>query len=57
MMSLKAHLPRSIICSLCTGELSGQVLSFAANTIYMAISCSNASHAESLQEEKSTKGD
>ncbi|XP_030605410.1 transmembrane protein 245 isoform X1 [Archocentrus centrarchus] len=24
-----------------TGELSGQVLSFAANTIYMAISCSN----------------
>lgn len=23
------------------GELSGQVLSFAANTIYMAISCSN----------------
>ncbi|XP_065101600.2 transmembrane protein 245 isoform X1 [Paramisgurnus dabryanus] len=36
------------------GELSGQVLSFAANTIYMAISCSNASHAESLQEEKST---
>ncbi|XP_016301428.1 transmembrane protein 245-like [Sinocyclocheilus anshuiensis] len=37
------------------GELSGQVLSFAANTIFMAISCSNISHAEKIQEEKSTK--
>ncbi|KAK2902992.1 hypothetical protein Q8A67_007705 [Cirrhinus molitorella] len=37
------------------GELSGQVLSFAANTIFMAISCSNASHPEKTQEEKSTK--
>ncbi|XP_051574621.1 transmembrane protein 245-like isoform X1 [Myxocyprinus asiaticus] len=37
------------------GELPGQVLSFAANTIYMAISCSNASHAEKIQEERSTK--
>lgn len=27
--------------SLPTGELPGQMLSFAANTIYMAISCSN----------------
>uniref|UniRef100_A0A8B9K6Z8 Transmembrane protein 245 n=1 Tax=Astyanax mexicanus TaxID=7994 RepID=A0A8B9K6Z8_ASTMX len=40
------------------GELSGQVLSFAANTIYMAISCSNyttttATAAES-EEENST---
>ena len=26
---------------LLTGELPGQMLSFAANTIYMAISCSN----------------
>ncbi|XP_067264351.1 transmembrane protein 245 isoform X4 [Chanodichthys erythropterus] len=37
------------------GELSGQVLSFAANTIFMAISCSNVSHAEKVQEETSTK--
>ncbi|XP_043116755.1 transmembrane protein 245 isoform X2 [Puntigrus tetrazona] len=37
------------------GELSGQVLSFAANTIFMAISCSNVSHAEKIQEEMSTK--
>ncbi|KTG44117.1 hypothetical protein cypCar_00007570 [Cyprinus carpio] len=37
------------------GELSGQVLSFAANTIFMAISCSNVSHAEKIQEEKGTK--
>ncbi|XP_016387534.1 transmembrane protein 245-like [Sinocyclocheilus rhinocerous] len=37
------------------GELSGQVMSFAANTIFMAISCSNISHAEKIQEEKSTK--
>ncbi|XP_052003297.1 transmembrane protein 245 isoform X2 [Xyrauchen texanus] len=37
------------------GELPGQVLSFAANTIYMAISCSNASHAEKIQEERNTK--
>lgn len=36
------------------GELPGQVLSFAANTIYMAISCSNVSHVETIQEEKST---
>ncbi|XP_067304699.1 transmembrane protein 245 isoform X2 [Pseudorasbora parva] len=37
------------------GELSGQVLSFAANTIFMAISCSNVSHVEKIQEETSTK--
>ncbi|XP_026084255.1 transmembrane protein 245-like isoform X1 [Carassius auratus] len=37
------------------GELSGQVLSFAANTIFMAISCSNFSHAGKIQDEKSTK--
>ncbi|XP_073703579.1 transmembrane protein 245 isoform X2 [Garra rufa] len=37
------------------GELSGQVLSFAANTIFMAISCSNVSHPEKMQEEKSTQ--
>ncbi|XP_056105428.1 transmembrane protein 245 isoform X3 [Rhinichthys klamathensis goyatoka] len=37
------------------GELPGQVLSFAANTIFMAISCSNFSHAEKIQEETSTK--
>uniref|UniRef100_A0A671MZL4 Transmembrane protein 245-like n=1 Tax=Sinocyclocheilus anshuiensis TaxID=1608454 RepID=A0A671MZL4_9TELE len=36
-------------------ELSGQVLSFAANTIFMAISCGNVSIAEKIQEEKSTK--
>ncbi|XP_057197056.1 transmembrane protein 245 isoform X2 [Triplophysa rosa] len=36
------------------GELSGQVLSFAANTIYMAISCSNVCHAATIQEEKSS---
>ncbi|KAA0703320.1 Transmembrane protein 245 [Triplophysa tibetana] len=36
------------------GELSGQVLSFAANTIYMAISCSNVCHAETIQEVKSS---
>uniref|UniRef100_A0A673LPE5 Transmembrane protein 245-like n=1 Tax=Sinocyclocheilus rhinocerous TaxID=307959 RepID=A0A673LPE5_9TELE len=35
--------------------LSGQVLSFAANTIFMAISCGNVSIAEKIQEEKSTK--
>lgn len=29
------------LCFFLLGELSGQVLSFAANTIYMAISCSN----------------
>ncbi len=49
------------LSSLCIGELSSQVLSFAANTIFMAISCSNVSHAEKIQEEKSTteqsKGD
>ncbi|XP_077069759.1 transmembrane protein 245 isoform X2 [Siphateles boraxobius] len=37
------------------GELPGQVLTFAANTIFMAISCSNFSHAEKIQEETSTK--
>ncbi|XP_056619233.1 transmembrane protein 245 isoform X1 [Triplophysa dalaica] len=36
------------------GELSGQVLSFAANTIYMAISCSNVCQPETIQEEKSS---
>lgn len=30
-----------ILSFLPIGELSGQMLSFAANTIYMAISCSN----------------
>lgn len=43
-----------LLSSLCIGELSGQVLSLAANTIFMAISCSNVSHAEKIQEEKST---
>ncbi|XP_056330942.1 transmembrane protein 245 isoform X1 [Danio aesculapii] len=38
-----------------SGELSGQVLSFAANTIFMAISCRNVSHGEKIQEEMSTK--
>ncbi|XP_068179699.1 transmembrane protein 245 isoform X2 [Antennarius striatus] len=36
------------------GELSGQVLSFAANTIYMAISCSNL-QLKSESSEKSAK--
>lgn len=45
----------NLISSLCIGELSGQVLSFAANTIFMAISCSNVSHPEKIQEENSTK--
>ncbi|XP_066540551.1 transmembrane protein 245 isoform X2 [Hoplias malabaricus] len=36
------------------GELPGQVLSFAANTIYMAISCSNFATVES-EDESSTK--
>nr|XP_009290647.3 transmembrane protein 245 isoform X2 [Danio rerio] len=37
------------------GELSGQVLSFAANTIFMAISCRNVTHGEKIQDEMSTK--
>ncbi|KAL7840495.1 hypothetical protein AOLI_G00258180 [Acnodon oligacanthus] len=35
------------------GELSGQVLSFAANTIFMAISCSNYTTAVESEESKS----
>ncbi|KAE8277083.1 Transmembrane protein 245 [Larimichthys crocea] len=38
------------------GELSGQVLSFAANTIYMAISCSNL-QMKSEPRERSTTGE
>lgn len=37
------------------GELSSQVLSFAANTIYMAISCSNL-QPQSEPREKSASG-
>lgn len=36
------------------GELSGQVLSFAANTIYMAISCSNLQPKTELSGSSST---
>ncbi|XP_012780690.2 transmembrane protein 245 isoform X2 [Maylandia zebra] len=39
-----------------TGELSGQVLSFAANTIYMAISCSNLQPKTELSGSSSTDG-
>ncbi|KAG7474534.1 hypothetical protein JOB18_011444 [Solea senegalensis] len=38
------------------GELSGQVLSFAANTIYMAISCSNIHLKTESSENCSTDG-
>ncbi|XP_068426204.1 transmembrane protein 245 isoform X3 [Clinocottus analis] len=38
------------------GELSGQVLSFAANTIYMAISCSNLQMKTELSENSTTGG-
>ncbi|XP_056142263.1 transmembrane protein 245 [Lampris incognitus] len=38
------------------GELSGQVLSFAANTIYMAISCSNLRLKSEHGETSSTDG-
>ncbi|KAE8288763.1 Transmembrane protein 245 [Larimichthys crocea] len=38
------------------GELSGQVLSFAANTIYMAISCSNLQMKSEPRERSTTDG-
>uniref|UniRef100_A0A665WJ33 Transmembrane protein 245 n=1 Tax=Echeneis naucrates TaxID=173247 RepID=A0A665WJ33_ECHNA len=38
------------------GELSGQVLSFAANTIYMAISCSNLQMKTEPSENSTTDG-
>uniref|UniRef100_A0A3P9M895 Transmembrane protein 245 n=1 Tax=Oryzias latipes TaxID=8090 RepID=A0A3P9M895_ORYLA len=38
------------------GELSGQVLSFAANTIYMAISCSSFQPKAELSENSTTGG-
>uniref|UniRef100_UPI0037E968BF transmembrane protein 245 isoform X2 n=1 Tax=Semicossyphus pulcher TaxID=241346 RepID=UPI0037E968BF len=38
------------------GELSGQVLSFAANTIYMAISCSNLQLKTEPSENSTTDG-
>ncbi|XP_031709099.1 transmembrane protein 245 isoform X2 [Anarrhichthys ocellatus] len=38
------------------GELSGQVLSFAANTIYMAISCSNLQMKPEPSENSATGG-
>ncbi|XP_022048679.1 transmembrane protein 245 isoform X2 [Acanthochromis polyacanthus] len=38
------------------GELSGQMLSFAANTIYMAISCSNFQAKTRSRENSSTDG-
>ncbi|KAM9723331.1 transmembrane protein 245 isoform 2-T2 [Menidia menidia] len=38
------------------GELSGQVLSFAANTIYMAISCSNLKPKTGPSENSTTDG-
>ncbi|XP_045894497.1 transmembrane protein 245 isoform X2 [Micropterus dolomieu] len=38
------------------GELSGQVLSFAANTIYMAISCSNLQPKTEPSENTTTDG-
>ncbi|XP_029957935.1 transmembrane protein 245 isoform X2 [Salarias fasciatus] len=38
------------------GELSGQVLSFAANTIYMAISCSNLQPKTEASENNTTGG-
>ncbi|XP_068591412.1 transmembrane protein 245 isoform X2 [Cebidichthys violaceus] len=38
------------------GELSGQVLSFAANTIYMAISCSNLQMKTDSSENSTTGG-
>ncbi|KAM8870473.1 transmembrane protein 245 isoform 2-T2 [Spinachia spinachia] len=38
------------------GELSGQVLSFAANTIYMAISCSNLQMKTGLSENSAAGG-
>ncbi|XP_075965225.1 transmembrane protein 245 [Anarhichas minor] len=38
------------------GELSGQVLSFAANTIYMAISCSNLQMKTEPSENSATGG-
>ncbi|KAI4895102.1 hypothetical protein NFI96_002637 [Prochilodus magdalenae] len=37
------------------GELSGQVLSFAANTIYMAISCSNYNTAAESEDQSGMK--
>ncbi|XP_064195721.1 transmembrane protein 245 isoform X1 [Anguilla rostrata] len=39
------------------GELSGQVLSFAANTIYMAISCSNLRLGPEQQSSTATSND
>uniref|UniRef100_A0A7N8X2Z0 Transmembrane protein 245 n=1 Tax=Mastacembelus armatus TaxID=205130 RepID=A0A7N8X2Z0_9TELE len=44
-----------LYASVASGELSGQVLSFAANTIYMAISCSNFQRKTEPSEE-SAKG-
>ncbi|XP_008288129.1 transmembrane protein 245 [Stegastes partitus] len=38
------------------GELSGQMLSFAANTIYMAISCSNLQPKTQPREDSGTDG-
>lgn len=37
------------------GEFPGQVLSFAANTIYMAITCSNHRPAAETDEENEAK--
>ncbi|KPP74125.1 transmembrane protein 245-like [Scleropages formosus] len=39
------------------GELSGQVLSFAANTIFMAVSCSNVRLRREQEEEARSTGD
>uniref|UniRef100_A0A8C9TCK2 Transmembrane protein 245 n=1 Tax=Scleropages formosus TaxID=113540 RepID=A0A8C9TCK2_SCLFO len=44
-----AHPAETSLCA--SGELSGQVLSFAANTIFMAVSCSNVRLRREQEEE------
>lgn len=49
------HTSPFLVTSSFLGELPGQVLSFAANTIYMAITCSNHRPAAENDEESDAK--